>query len=178
MSVSSAQTTVEDQLKHLKVLVSCLPSSVPSATEDGHIATVFNNIPESEDPDDQWPVFNHRMDALFGEDLCKNGHLLNVKRGQFGMDMVIQLLAEVQYLSEHANPKTKLTLTILALKQRTSAVEEEDKDTDLDYSPPKQPHPEPKSSTDVFNSQGEEEMEHTNLGERLVCELKMVLDFH
>jgi hypothetical protein len=120
MSVSSAQTIVEDQVGHLKALVSALPSSVPSATEDGHIATVFTNIPESEDPDDQWPVFNCRMDVLFGEDLRKNGHILNVKRGPFGMDMVIQyaanavragnlfwepakikldrLLAEVQYL--------------------------------------------------------------------------------
>ncbi|KAI9450260.1 hypothetical protein F5148DRAFT_1290930 [Russula earlei] len=189
MSVSSARTTVEDQLKHLKALVSSLPSSVPSATEDGCIATVFNNIPESEDPDDQWPVFNHRMDALFGEDLRENGRLLNVKRGPFGMDMVVQyaanavragnllweptkikldrLLTEVRYLSKHTNPKTKLTLTIPALKRRTSAVEEEDEDTDLDYAPPKRPHPEPKSPTDVFNSQGEEETEHTNLGERL-----------
>ncbi|KAI9510593.1 hypothetical protein F5148DRAFT_1281794 [Russula earlei] len=122
MSVSLAWTTVEDQLKHLKALVSSLPPNVPSATDDGHIATVFNNIPESEDPDNQWP----------------NGHLLNVKRGPFGMDMVVQyaansvqagnllweptkikldrLLTEVQYLSEHANPKTKLTLTIPALK--------------------------------------------------------------
>ncbi|KAI9431128.1 hypothetical protein F5148DRAFT_1311946 [Russula earlei] len=134
--------------------------------------------------------FNHRMDALFGEDLHENGHLLNVKRGPFGMDMVIQyaanavqagnllweptkikldrLLTEVRYLSKHTNPKTKLTLTIPALKQRTSAVEEEDEDTDLDYAPPKRPRPEPKSPTDVFNSQGKEEMEHTNLGERLV----------
>ncbi|KAI9449909.1 hypothetical protein F5148DRAFT_1152987 [Russula earlei] len=189
MSVSSARTTVEDQLKHLKALVSSLPSSVPSATEDGRIATVFNNIPESEDPDDQWPVFNRRMDALFGEDLRENGGLLNVKRGPFGMDMVVQyaanavragnllweptkikldrLLTEVRYLSEHTNPKTKLTLTIPALKRRTSAVEEEDEDTDLDYAPPKRPRPEPKSPTDVFNSQGEEETEHTNLGERL-----------
>ncbi|KAI9507354.1 hypothetical protein F5148DRAFT_1285336 [Russula earlei] len=119
---------MEDQLKHLKALVSSLPSSVPSASEDGHIATVFNNIPKSEDPDDQWPVFNHQMDVLFGEDLHENGHLLNVKRGPFGMDMVIH---------EHTNPKTKLTLTIPALKRRTSAVEEEDEDTDLDYAPPK-----------------------------------------
>jgi hypothetical protein len=33
------------------------------------------------------------MDALFGEDLCENGCLLNVKRGPFGMDMVIQYAA-------------------------------------------------------------------------------------
>ena len=63
--------------------MSLLPSSVPSAIEDGRIATVFANIPESEDPDNQWPVFNRQMDALFGEDLCENGHLLNVKRGPF-----------------------------------------------------------------------------------------------
>ena len=89
MSVSSARTIVEDQVGRLKALVSLLPLSVPSATEDGRIATVFANIPESEDPDDQWPVFNCRIDALFGEDLCKNGCLLNVKRGPFGMDMVV-----------------------------------------------------------------------------------------
>ena len=90
MSVSSAQIIVEDQIGHLKALVSALPSSVPPATEDGRIATVFTKIPESKDPDDQWPVFNRRMDALFGEDLRVNGRLLNVTRGPFGMDMVIQ----------------------------------------------------------------------------------------
>jgi len=58
MSVSSAQIIMEDQIGCLKSLVSALPSSVPSATEDGHIATVFTNVSESQDPDDQWPVFN------------------------------------------------------------------------------------------------------------------------
>jgi len=33
------------------------------------------------------------MDALFGEDLHKNGHLLNVMSGPFGMVMVIQYAA-------------------------------------------------------------------------------------
>ncbi|KAF8240066.1 hypothetical protein L208DRAFT_1374400 [Tricholoma matsutake] len=157
MSVSSVQIIVEDQIGCLKALVSALPSSVPSATEDGHIATVFTNVPESQDPDDQWPVFNRRMDVLFGEDLRINGHLLNVTRGPFRMDMVIQyaanavragnllwepakikldrLLAEVRYLSEHAKPtKMKLTLTLPALKQKTSAVEEEE-EANLDYAP-------------------------------------------
>jgi hypothetical protein len=35
---------VEDQVGRLKALVSALPSSVPSATEDGRIASVFTNI--------------------------------------------------------------------------------------------------------------------------------------
>jgi hypothetical protein len=93
MSVSSARTIVEGQVGRLKARVSLLRSSVPSATEDGRIATVFANIPESEDPDDQWPVFNCRMDALFDEDLRENGRLLNVKKGPFGMDMVVQYAA-------------------------------------------------------------------------------------
>ena len=33
------------------------------------------------------------MDALFGEDLCENGCLLNVKRGPFGMDIGVQYAA-------------------------------------------------------------------------------------
>lgn len=87
-------------------------------------------------------------------------------------------ITDVHTSSEHAKPKTKLTLTLPVLKRRTSAVEEEEEDADLDYAPPKRPRPEPKLPTDVFNSQGEEEMEHTELGERLVCELQTVLDLH
>jgi hypothetical protein len=94
MSVSSAQIIVEDQIGRLKSLVSALPSSVPCATEDGRITTVFTNVPESQDPDNQWPVFDRRMDTLFGEDLHVNGCLLNVTRGPFGMDMVIQYAAK------------------------------------------------------------------------------------
>ena len=87
-------------------------------------------------------------------------------------------ITDVHTSSEHTKPKMKLTLTLPVLKRRTSAVEEEDEDTDLDYAPPKQPCQEPKLPTDVFNSQGEEETEHTELGERLVRELMMVLDLH
>ena len=44
-------------------------------------------------------------------------------------------ITDVHTSSEHAKPKTKLTLTLPALKRRTSAVEEEDEDADLDYAP-------------------------------------------
>ncbi|KAI9458095.1 hypothetical protein F5148DRAFT_1287509 [Russula earlei] len=161
MSVSSAWTTVEDQLKHLchlypqvfllqlkmAVLPLCLTTFLNLRIQmtNGLFLTI------------EWMHFLYATNAVRAGNLLWEPTKIKLDR----------LLTEVRYLSEHTNPKTKLTLTILALKQRTSAVEEEDEDTDLDYAPPKQPHPEPKSPTNVFNSQGEEEMEHTNLGERL-----------
>jgi hypothetical protein len=80
--------------------------------------------------------------------------------------------------SEHTKSKKKLILTLPPAKQKISAVGEEDEEVDLDYVPPKRPRPEPKSPANIFNSQGEEEMEHTKLGERLVRELQTVLDHH
>jgi hypothetical protein len=86
---------VEEQIQVLSSLVSCLPDSVPLATKDDEIARIFTKIPVPNDAELQWPVFNRRMDILFGEDVRNNaGRLTNVLRGPFGMDMVMEYLSK------------------------------------------------------------------------------------
>ena len=81
------------KIDRLKGLAKSLPSTVPVATKDGRIVEVFTNIPVTEDPAEHWQTFNRRMDALFGHELRdSNGRLLNVKRGPFGIDLVLKYL--------------------------------------------------------------------------------------
>jgi hypothetical protein len=44
--------------------------------------------------EDTWQTFNKRFDALFAED-CRDGQgrLHHIRRGEFGMDMVVQYLS-------------------------------------------------------------------------------------
>jgi hypothetical protein len=78
------------KIDQLRGLAKQLPPTVPIATKDDRIVEVFTNIPVSENPAEHWETFNRRMDALFGNELCdSNGRLLNVKRGAFGIDLVL-----------------------------------------------------------------------------------------
>jgi hypothetical protein len=90
-----SQIAVEGQIQCLSSLVSLLPSSVPLATKNDEIFRIFTKIPIPDDPEDQWPVFNRRMDILFGEDVRNtNGRLANVVRGPLGMDLVMDYLSK------------------------------------------------------------------------------------
>ena len=68
-----------------------LPSSVPKRKRDGKLYWVMTNDNYQEET--PWETFNKRFDATFGED-CWNaeGHLENVCRGWFGMDIVTKYL--------------------------------------------------------------------------------------
>ena len=79
------------KLNLLKGLARQLPSTVPLATKDDCIVEVFTSIPVSENPTDHWEIFNRRMNALFGNELRNSdGRLLNIKRGAFGIDLVLK----------------------------------------------------------------------------------------
>ncbi|KAJ4477153.1 hypothetical protein J3R30DRAFT_171917 [Lentinula aciculospora] len=74
----------------LKSLVANLPDSSPLATAEDRINQIFKSIPELDDSDERWPVFNRRMDNLFGHDICNNNvRLINILRGPYGMDLVV-----------------------------------------------------------------------------------------
>ena len=68
-----------------------LPSSIPEGKRDGKPYQVMTN--DNYQGETPWETFNKRLDATFGED-CRNaeGHLENVCRGQFGMDIVTKYL--------------------------------------------------------------------------------------
>jgi len=85
-----------EQIQKLKNLVQALPNTIPIATEKDCVKEIFTKFPAVDaGNEDYWMVFNHCMDALFGEDVRNsNGCLQNIMRGRFGMDMVISYLKE------------------------------------------------------------------------------------
>jgi hypothetical protein len=85
------------KVDELKDLTKRLPKSVPLALQSDKICQVFKNIPVPEEPSEHWPTFNRWMDNLFGNELRDGeGRLLYVKRGAFGMDMVVQYFNEAK----------------------------------------------------------------------------------
>lgn len=85
-----------EKLAHLKALVPKIPRSVPLSKKSDRINQVFASIPHPEEGNEHHEAFNRRMDALFGEDTrdSTTGRLPNVKRGPFGMDLVVKYLTE------------------------------------------------------------------------------------
>ncbi|KAA1473689.1 hypothetical protein DENSPDRAFT_851780 [Dentipellis sp. KUC8613] len=72
-----------------------LPARVLRAEKTGDVATVFKNIPVSQE-DGTWQAFNRRMDVLYGEDVRdEHGRLKNVQRGEHGMEKVVSYLQTI-----------------------------------------------------------------------------------
>ena len=89
-------TIFSNLVTELQALLKKLPKSVPPATRQDKICEVFIKIPIPFDPTQDWEVFNRRMDALFSEDLRDaSGRLYHLKRGAFGLDMVIAYIVQV-----------------------------------------------------------------------------------
>ncbi|KAG6839503.1 hypothetical protein C0991_002005 [Blastosporella zonata] len=89
--MSSDRDAYVAQVSLLQSLLPKLPKSIPAATTTDRINEVFSNIPVGSK--ESWVVYNHRFDALFGEDTCnKTGRLANFLRGPFGMNLVIAYL--------------------------------------------------------------------------------------
>jgi hypothetical protein len=105
-----ARAAVEEQVCTLISLLPSLPMSVQLATKDDNISRIFASIPVPSDPEFLWPVFNRRMDILFGEDVHDDkGCLHNVMRGPFGMGMVVDYIQQAvkagHLLWEPVSPK-------------------------------------------------------------------------
>ncbi|KAF9062214.1 hypothetical protein BDP27DRAFT_1369042 [Rhodocollybia butyracea] len=92
MSTSNPLEQAAATARLLKTLVQKLPPLVPLALPDDKIAQVFKNIPETDDEDGKWRVFNRRMDVLLDDVRIANERLLHVRRGQYGMDAVVEYI--------------------------------------------------------------------------------------
>ena len=87
----SPENDIKKQVKRLKKLIKQLPDDVPLGTADDRVHQIFTRIPLTEG--EEWETFNRRMDNLFREsERDSDGHLKNIYRGPFGMDMVISYL--------------------------------------------------------------------------------------
>jgi hypothetical protein len=84
------------RLSRLEQVVKTLPKSIPLAKKSDAVFTVFQNIPIPEDVTGHFEAFNRRMDALFGNDVRDpvTGRLVNIRRGPFGIDLVVKYLRE------------------------------------------------------------------------------------
>ncbi|KDR65533.1 hypothetical protein GALMADRAFT_148605 [Galerina marginata CBS 339.88] len=134
------------------------------------------------------------MDALFGHELRnEHGRLLHVKRGTYGIDLVLQyfddaaskgslnwdlaaikadrLINEFQ-TEEQANAAqaqpAQMKKPSAKSKFRKTTVEHAS-DDEGDYAPPKTARKEPRSPSRVFEGNGDEEEELTEAGAELVC---------
>lgn len=86
-----------EKLTLLKSLTKLLPNTIPVATKDDKIFQVFTNIPLTDNPEEQWPIFNRRMDAIFGHELRdSSGRLLHVKRGKLGIELVLKYFEDAE----------------------------------------------------------------------------------
>ncbi|KAF6743232.1 hypothetical protein DFP72DRAFT_859159 [Ephemerocybe angulata] len=153
---ANAFTIFKSHIATLQALEKSLPSQVPVGKKVGQIGTVFKNIPESTNPTEHWGIFNRRMDALYGEDLRKEGDLPNIVRGKWGIRAVCEylercvdagslswdiailkttrLIGEVEKVCKrHAATGTAK----IAAAKRKARVDDESDEDDGDYAPPK-----------------------------------------
>lgn len=116
-----ARTQCAASARLLRSLVKSLPESVPLASAESKICQIFQKVSvphPTADGEEHWAVFNRRMDLLFGNDVHdKDGKLLNITRGQFGMDLVVHYAQEAvdtgHLLWEAALPKFARLVTAL-----------------------------------------------------------------
>jgi hypothetical protein len=92
----SAAKQVKALVKEITSLSISLPQDVPYGTTEDKIWIVLNTA-ERETP---WETFNHRFDAVFGED-CRdvNGRLHLLRQGKYGMGAVCMYLSRISWTS-------------------------------------------------------------------------------
>ncbi|KAF5317764.1 hypothetical protein D9619_012500 [Psilocybe cf. subviscida] len=180
MGLEEAYKAFSERVNLLKILTKSIPhQALRCATTSDRITQVFDTVKIPESNDERWKVFNKRMDALFGEDVCDSGtgRLLNLLRGEHGMDLVLkyfdaELKAGVLPWDLAKIKINRLIDEVMAIKQAHTqkskkvslivAVEDEDDSDDADYHPPKRQRDEPPSPSRVFDSEGEEVDEENN----------------
>lgn len=84
---------IDPIIKRIVAAGSRLPLSLPAATCEDKIYTVFKRVTgESE-----WETFNRRFDLVFGDELRdENGRLQYFRRGEHGMDLVCKYLEAIK----------------------------------------------------------------------------------
>lgn len=83
---------VEQLVQELFSLAPRLPASIPEGSRTDKLYLTISTVSGG----DAWETFNRRFDILFGED-CRNtdGHFSHLRRGKYGLDMVVSYLKEL-----------------------------------------------------------------------------------
>ena len=97
MALANSYSTFNENISTLTALIATIPESVPLATKDDRIHQIFTSIPPPDNDAEVWEVFNRRFDNLFGEDTRDDANSLpNIKRGEYGMDLVLKYINSVK----------------------------------------------------------------------------------
>ncbi len=97
--------SISGLVQRIASLCPALPTSVALAASDDQIYHVLQSI----SGDDMFSTFNRRFDILFAEHLRDDsGRLLNIRRGQYGMDAVVVYLKSLDW--------SKMPLALVELK--------------------------------------------------------------
>jgi len=89
-------TDVAKCVASIEALTAALPSTVPEATQGCNIHRLVTSVCEG----DPYQTFNRIFDILFKEDAqCrdKDGRLVNIQRGRYGMGKLISYLKNVPW---------------------------------------------------------------------------------
>ncbi|KAF7372567.1 hypothetical protein MVEN_00119300 [Mycena venus] len=92
-------------IKNIENLDAVLPSSVAEGTDNDEIYRVLTTV-HGMDEGSADSTFNRRFDILFREDTqCRdaNGRLHLIRRGEFGMSMVVQYLRDIKWNAPDMN---------------------------------------------------------------------------
>jgi hypothetical protein len=85
------------QAEDIKSSISCITTlckEIPISIPIGNKRSKIHLVMTGDEGEDSWHTFNKRFDALFAED-CRDGQdrLHHIRRGEFGMDLVVQYLS-------------------------------------------------------------------------------------
>jgi len=90
----SALATIKQLIKEINVLSNSLSDVVLKGSKDDKIWSVMN----TKEGDTPHETFNHRFDALFGEDCHDSGGCLHyVHQGKLGMGLVSSYLSKINW---------------------------------------------------------------------------------
>ncbi|KAI9448642.1 hypothetical protein F5148DRAFT_1153436 [Russula earlei] len=90
----STPKMIKQLVKEISVLSSSLSDAVPRGSKDDKIWSGINTMEGDIPPE----TFNHRFDALFGEDCWDpGGHLHYIRQGKLGMGLVISYLLKIHW---------------------------------------------------------------------------------
>lgn len=89
-------------LRQIQDLADFLPLTVPLGKPNSLLVRALSSTEHNGDEDGPWKTFNGAMDSVFGSDcVTADGILVNIFRGEFGMDRVIAFCQAFAVYKEH-----------------------------------------------------------------------------
>lgn len=107
-------------IKSIENLSHFLPDAISEGTEDDEIHRVLTTV-HGHDPDSVMSTFNRRFDILFKEDAScrKDGRLHLIRRGEFGMMMVVDYLRGINWSA----PEMQMEIAKIKLERIVTEME-------------------------------------------------------